>query len=191
MENGLWYSYVETTMDFMPDGTNTRYKPIINRLSSTGMYELLHAPLGHPGTKTMADIHHHIDGVPKLRPPPLHRCSTCMLMKSTKRAITTQQLQQSIKPNPTPISKEEQATHDLPAQQSAPKMPSADSLCQSPNLTEEELDKMDLECAPGERFHMDMGFVRGTKYKMKDEDGRIVTSLDGYNSYLLIIDRAT
>jgi len=45
--------------------------------------------------------------------------------------------------------------------------------------------------APGTHFHMDMGFVRGSKYRTKDEDGQMVTSLDGYNSYLLIIDRAT
>ncbi len=49
----------------------------------------------------------------------------------------------------------------------------------------------DNKCQPGERFHMDMGFVRGTKYNHKDEDGRIITSLDGFNSYLLIIDRTT
>jgi hypothetical protein len=36
-----------------------------------------------------------------------------------------------------------------------------------------------------------MGFVWGTKYNMKDADGHIVTSIDGYNSYLPIIDRAT
>lgn len=44
---------------------------------------------------------------------------------------------------------------------------------------------------PGSHFHMDMGFVRGTGYHQKTEDGRLVTSLDGYNSYLLIVDRAT
>ncbi len=55
----------------------------------------------------------------------------------------------------------------------------------------EELDHIDNGCAPGERFHMDMGFVRGTKYGIKDADGNIVTSLDGYKSYLVIIDRAT
>jgi len=36
-----------------------------------------------------------------------------------------------------------------------------------------------------------MGFVQGTKYSHKDMDGNIVTSLDGYNSYLLIVDYAT
>jgi hypothetical protein len=38
---------------------------------------------------------------------------------------------------------------------------------------------------------MDMGFVRGSQFRQKHEDGHLVTSLDGYNSYLLLIDRAT
>lgn len=53
------------------------------------------------------------------------------------------------------------------------------------------VDTTDIGCQPGERFHMDLGFVRGTKFSYKDEDGNLVTSMDGYNSYLLIIDRAT
>jgi malate synthase len=44
---------------------------------------------------------------------------------------------------------------------------------------------------PGQRFHMDMDFVRGTKYAQRDINGNLVTSIDGYNSYLLIVDRAT
>jgi len=43
----------------------------------------------------------------------------------------------------------------------------------------------------GAHFHMDIGFVRGTKFSSRDEDDRLITSLDGYNSYILIIDRAT
>ena len=41
----------------------------------------------------------------------------------------------------------------------------------------------------GQMFHMDFGFVRGTDFKTKNEEGRIVTSRDGYNSYLIIVDR--
>ncbi len=41
---------------------------------------------------------------------------------------------------------------------------------------------------PGSRFHMDT--VRGYKYGYKGEDDHLVTSLDSYNSYLLIIDWA-
>ncbi len=56
------------------------------------------------------------------------------------------------------------------------------------------LDEANAQWKPGERFHMDMGFVRGKKYSTKDEDERIITiitSLDGYKSYLLIIDWST
>jgi len=38
---------------------------------------------------------------------------------------------------------------------------------------------------------MDMGFVRGTKYSHKSETGHLITSLDGFNSYLIIVDKAT
>ena len=35
---------------------------------------------------------------------------------------------------------------------------------------------------------MDYGFVRGSEYKSKDEKGRLVTSIDGYRAYLIIVD---
>ena len=38
---------------------------------------------------------------------------------------------------------------------------------------------------------MDFGFVRGSNYTVKDEHGPTITSKDGYNSYLLVIDRAS
>lgn len=44
---------------------------------------------------------------------------------------------------------------------------------------------------PGQGLHMDFGFVRGSKWKEKDEQGNTITSIDGYRSYLLIVDRAT
>lgn len=43
----------------------------------------------------------------------------------------------------------------------------------------------------GEQFHMDFGFVRGSSYKSTNEKGKLVTSKDGYNSYLLIVDAFT
>jgi hypothetical protein len=49
----------------------------------------------------------------------------------------------------------------------------------------------DKELMPGTVFQMGMGFGRGTKYRMKDTDGGIVTSLDGFNSYLIVVDHAT
>ena len=44
---------------------------------------------------------------------------------------------------------------------------------------------------PGQHFHMDFSFVLGSKYTIKQEDGPTATSKDGYNSYLLVIDRAS
>jgi len=49
----------------------------------------------------------------------------------------------------------------------------------------------DQLCLPGQRFNIDFGFMKGTGYCTKDEEGRTITSLDGYRSYLLIIDRKT
>ena len=43
---------------------------------------------------------------------------------------------------------------------------------------------------PGQHFHMDYGFVRGSDFK-ETQNGQTITSIDGFNSYLLIIDRAT
>ena len=42
---------------------------------------------------------------------------------------------------------------------------------------------------PGQMFHMDFGFVRGSDFKNKESDGKIITSRDGYNSYLIIVDK--
>ena len=44
---------------------------------------------------------------------------------------------------------------------------------------------------PGQHLHMDFGFVRGSAFSKKDELGRTITSLDGFRSYLIIVDRAT
>ena len=41
----------------------------------------------------------------------------------------------------------------------------------------------------GQHLHIDFGFVRGSDYAVKDAKGHLVTSVDGYRSYCLIIDR--
>ena len=52
-------------------------------------------------------------------------------------------------------------------------------------------DKNDNQLGVGEHLHMDFGFVRGSDWKAKDNDNKLVTSVDNYRSYLLVIDRAT
>ena len=54
------------------------------------------------------------------------------------------------------------------------------------------LDDIHLPHAnPGQHFHIDFGFVRGSGYDAVNNEGRTVTSVDGKNSYLLIVDRRT
>ncbi len=192
-ENGLWFYRQHTMMDFTPTYSRAKHLPLVNRLTTRGQYELIHARLGHPGTKVMENLHQHLDGIPKLRVPPLYRCHTCMLMKSTKRAITTNDVTKCIMD-----FKHQIEALGTPVNQSImsdePIMNVIDTgIRNHPTClpTKADLDTMDKTCSPGERFHMDMGFVRGTKYSIKDADGSMITSLDGYNSYLLIIDRAT
>jgi dUTP pyrophosphatase len=48
-----------------------------------------------------------------------------------------------------------------------------------------------IPCEPGQHIHIDFGFVRGSDWSMKDTDGKLVTSIDGYRSYCLLIDRST
>lgn len=39
-----------------------------------------------------------------------------------------------------------------------------------------------------QHFHIDFGFVPGLEYKVKNEAGPTITSIDGFNSYLIIVD---
>jgi dUTP pyrophosphatase len=43
----------------------------------------------------------------------------------------------------------------------------------------------------GQHLHIDFGFVRGSDYAVKDEQGKLTTSIDGFRSYCLVIDRAS
>jgi transposase InsO family protein len=49
----------------------------------------------------------------------------------------------------------------------------------------------DNSCLPGRHFNIDFGFMKGSGYCPKDEEGRTITSIDGYRRYLLIMDRKT
>jgi hypothetical protein len=69
-KNGLWY-YINDTVSDYHTGTYTS-NPSIRKLTSTSMYDLMHARLGHPGTRAMNTIHKHTDGIPKLTTPPLY-----------------------------------------------------------------------------------------------------------------------
>ena len=46
----------------------------------------------------------------------------------------------------------------------------------------------DSQCLTGQHVHMDYGSVRGSDWQKKDNEGKLVTSIDKYRSYLLVID---
>jgi hypothetical protein len=115
----------------------------------------------------MTSLHKHADGIPKLTVPPLFRCEACMRTKATKRAVTAAAHGQTCRPSAV--------TDDV----------------MIPDDTTDSFTPDEPTVLPGAYFHMDMGFVRGSQFSYEDEEGRIVTSLDGYNSYLIIVDRAT
>jgi hypothetical protein len=170
-ENGLWY-YVQNDQQDYQTLPTSEIVPMIQRLTNTAIYELMHARMGHPGEKAMLCLHNITDGVPKLKKPPLFRCATCTYVNLTKRAITQQALlEQASLLQPSPFASTSDVLQETGSHSN--KASSSNSLL------------------PGQMFHMDMGFVRGTKYGHRDEDGHLVTSLDGYNSYLVIVDRAT
>jgi hypothetical protein len=52
-------------------------------------------------------------------------------------------------------------------------------------------DHQAVHCDPGQHFHVDFGFMKGSGYCRKDEEGRTITSIDGFRSYFLIIDKKT
>jgi hypothetical protein len=168
-KNNLWYYIAANAVDYNPSEEIVPV-PIINRLQAPVLYELMHARLGHPGEKVLSTIHHYVDGIPNHKKSDLYKCGTCTLVNATKRAVTSQEVT-NIK---TQIKMDTISTPDCPTATETKAAP-----------VEHNKD------LPGQRFHMDMGFVCGTKYSYRDHDGNIVTSMDGFNSYFIIVDMAT
>ena len=159
-------------------------EPRINFLSDAAKFELWHQRLGHIGKSKLELTHKHCDGVPKLRGNAFYKCPACMAGKlCTKNPVrnanlgtTTTQPSPSTKIDPPTFS-----TH-------------WESVDTEDDIDEWEayLDELHLpDAKPGMHFHADFGFVRGSDFRMKTEEGKTVTSIDGKNSYCLIVDRAT
>ena len=123
----------------------------------------------------MNTIHEHVIGIDKaLRKTPLYKCPACIPNKMSKRSHerTSKHKKRKTKPNMTTESSE-----DIP-----------DLFQDDPENIESDLNS---ESVPGQHFHMDFGFVRGSEYKVKGENQPTITSIDGYNSYLIIVDRVS
>ena len=137
---------------------------IVNSLTDAQSYQLWHARLGHPGKNVMQTIHKHVHGVNKLNGNVFWKCPSCMPMKlAIKQPLNTKSKRKPLQPK------------DI-----------IDNTDKMEELNDEIYKK---DALPGQHFHMDFGFVRSKEYTQTYSEGKIMTSIDGYKSYLLIIDR--
>ena len=153
---------------------NSYIHPTINRISNTAKYELWHQRLIHPGKKYMNCIRHYVDGIDApLKGNTLYRCAACMQGKPRKS------------PCGLSTSTKHKGKRKKKPKRKTPHIPDA-------NQISDIVDDIYIPNAmPGQHLHMDFGFVHGSNYTIKQETGPTITSKDGYDSYLLIIDRAT
>lgn len=78
----------------------------------------------------------------------------------------------------------------MPLEISLPRPTPATELAE-PHDHYDEVTPEEKPFLPGQMFQMDFGFVRNSDFSGKDDDGKLITSFDGYTCYLLIIDRKT
>ena len=169
--NGLWYYHTNGLSDYRPTHQLLHQdEPCLPQMSKQEEYELFHFRLGCAGEGTMDELHKHVEDCPAFKRNTFRRCKICMQEKCTYRPMPS---------NP------------VPCQQAA--LPATATQCHEADDQNalEPIPHSDDSLLPGQMFQMDFGFVQGTGYSEKDEDGRRVTSLDGMNCYLIIVDRKT
>ena len=168
LENGLWYHHYNSSSPAHAS---------IRQLNSACYSSLWHGRLAHIGESVISQIHKHVKGIDRpIKFNSFHRCASCIPNKMSKvphhRTNKHKCKNKSMKDKN--MIEEEQNNIDMindhPAQ-----------------ISNEEKEKID----PGQHFSMDFGFVRGSGYRVKMEDTPTVTSIDGFNSYLIIVDKAT
>ena len=162
--NGLWYyTNKNDTDDYATWISRTHHEtPIVRKLSKSAEHLLGHLRYGCAGKRCLAGIHHHVDNQPQLHMPDFFWCPTCFV-----------------------TSDEQQFPNDPNKYKSHQPSDLYDDWFDGPT------EDPDHQLSPGQCFHVDFGFMKGTGYCTKDEEGRTITSIDGYRSYFLIIDRKT
>ena len=167
MYNSLWFH------EYKPPHLHSTTPPhaaTVNRMNDACLSNLWHGRLAHAGEDVADEIHKHVIGINKpLRRNPFHKCGSCLPAKMSKQPHKRtakhkrqSKLKEVIPPSPPLVM-------DDPA----------------------NADDILYNGVAGQHFHMDFGFVRGSDYSMKRENAPTITSIDGYNSYLIIVDRVT
>ena len=177
--NNLWYHDMSkptnsTSSSSQPPSTHQTFiHPSIKRLNKIAQHELWHQRLILPGEQCMCTIHKHVDGIDApLIGNCFYSCAACMHGKPRK-------------------SNRYPPCHDKHKRK---KYRTAKHKVTTPSSPSDDLDDDNMHIPnslPGQHFRMDFGFVRGSQYSIKQEDNPTITSKDGYNSYLIIVDRAS
>ena len=133
----------------------------------------------------MEHLHKDADSVPKLRGNTFFRCLSCMSNKlCTKLPGRHKTLGAQMKQEKTA------SDHNSSKWKEVRKVSSA--LNGDDDKWEEALDNLHLpEALPGQHFHLHFGFVQGSEYRLKQKNAPTVTSIDGKNSYCLVIVNRT
>ena len=158
----LYYEYVQSK-----DTT-----PSVHKMNDVCLSNLWHGRLVHTGHNVMANIHKHVIGIDKpIKQNPLYKCGSCLPNKMRKASHKR-------------AAKHKQNKEKYHTQEAETPINSADN--------PEYVDDIKMtEGVAGQHFHMDFSFVRGSSYSRKMEDLTTLTSIDGYNLYLIIINRVT
>ena len=134
------------------------------RLNDACRSELWHGRLVNPGSDILATIHKHVISIDRpLKKNPFYKSPSCLPNKMVRRHIAR---------TPKHKNSTRHCTTKLIYDQSSTT----------------EFDTPVVGVA-GQHFHMDFGFICGSGYRLKTDDNKTVTSIDGYNFYLIIVDR--
>ena len=163
--------------------------PTVNRLSDAAKWELWHHRLAHPGNTVMEQQHKHADGVPALRGNAFFRCPSCMknklCTKHTGKRTNLGSCRNCARDTPTTGKKTTNTENS----------DTRDDDSDTESDWDEYLDNLHLpDALPGQHFHIDFGFVRGSDFKVPtgtNGTGPTLTSMDAKNSYCIIVNRAT
>ena len=182
--NGLWYNHVLGFTDVpvcrLMEEQHENQTDTIRRMSSLAEFALLHDRTGHGCDDITESLHKHLTDCPKVKRHPFFKCPACMSNKAKHRSFN------QVSGQPEPKARAQQTANVESESPGPPNQPDEGQTDPYDAILPEDHDLQ-----PGQMFQMDFGFVRGSGFSKTDEDGRRVTSLDGMNSYLLIIDRKT
>ena len=168
LRNDLCYHNI--SLDNLKHSLRPDATPTIRHISAAAETELWHQRLGHPGKRIMRIISDKVKGVPKLHINDLKRCSVCERAKFHRRDnVNTASIRNM------ELSQDEGTADDLFL----------------PYQLDDNSPLLEPKLQAGQYFQMDFGFVRSKDWVSKTEDGTTITSIDGFNSYLLVIDKAT